>query len=80
MARPADWSVHAALANHAVAWDLTARVYGKFALAVAEHVAAHAGVELKQARASGRNCQPRWSNAAYPITVESDIQCVTQGW
>eukprot|EP00959_Pyramimonas_sp_CCMP1952_P196842 4115914-Pyramimonas_sp.AAC.1 len=68
------------MSDAAVAWAYLTRVYGKFAVTVAEYIAANTCIELKNSGAYGKNLEPRWVNAEYPMNVESDIQAIGQGW
>ena len=61
-------------------WALLTRVYGKFAVSLADYVAKNTGVELRNPGGYARNLKPRWVNATYPTDVESDVQCIGKGW
>eukprot|EP00959_Pyramimonas_sp_CCMP1952_P397415 8327258-Pyramimonas_sp.AAC.1 len=68
------------MSDAAGAWAYLTRVYGKFAVTVAEYIVANTCTELKNSGAYGKNLEPRWVNAEYPMNVESGIQAIGNGW
>eukprot|EP00959_Pyramimonas_sp_CCMP1952_P417491 8746889-Pyramimonas_sp.AAC.1 len=61
-------------------WALLTRVYGKFAVSLAEYIAQNTGIELREPGAYARNLEPGWINVTYSFEETSDVQSIGQGW